>query len=321
MSHLKPQQIMIELCCLSYLEDTSQSAQVISDAIKAGMSSHRYHLRDWSITWGPVLSADAIFMMYVAGNPSANEYAVVIRGTDPSSVQAWAYDFDLLPVAPPYGTGVSIAKGVRDEIDALNVLTPQSLQPPQPSQTLVQYLTGLAGSPTIYLTGHSFGATIAVAYAPWLVAQGVSSPQVITFAGPSAGDQAFASYFNQLFPSAENYVNTLDIVPKFWASLSEIAATYPPPGPACPEWIAKLLEAVGGLSADYAQTSQVPKTGTLQGSESWYDEVEAQHDHFTYAKLFHLHLQPHLHHELEIQALLASGRLGTALTKTAGSSH
>jgi len=308
-------QIIIELCCLSYLDDGNTKGPLceqehrIKKAIKKGMESPAYNLGDWSVPWGPVLSEDSIFMMYVAGNQKSNEYAVVVRGTNPHSIKAWLTDLDVSLVAPPYGSGLSIAQGALDGINALNAMSSHS-------QTLVQYLEELvqknpSNPPTIYITGHSFGATLAIAYAPWLVAQG-SDPQVVTFAGPSAGDAAFAAYFNQLFPDAESYVNTLDAVPNLWASVLDIPQLYQPPGPACPSLVSDLLELVNDLIPSYQQTGgQIQQTYTVQETWNWFKEVGDQHDHFTYAALQGLNLPSG--DELEIQALLASRVLGTSV--------
>jgi len=281
---LNTHQILIELCCLSYCDDTAdlfekrseQEAKIAAD-ITSGLS--QLDLNGWPITWGPVLSDDfeRTFMMYVAGHSHLNEFAVVIRGTDPKSIEGWLTDLDVTLVAPPYGSGLSIAKGANDAIETLNGMT-------SGSQTLVQYLSSLPGSPTIYVTGHSFGGTLATAYAPWLVAQGVASPQVVTFAAPSAGNGAFVTYLTANVQSVTSYINTLDVVPNFWAALLNVEQYYASPGPACP--IDGLLKDWAKKIVGYEQAGvQVSRTGTLQSNDDWLAEVGYQHDHNTYATL------------------------------------
>lgn len=304
-------QILIELCALSYCDDEadpsepiSQQEQAIAADITSGLS--QLGLSDWSITWGPVLSDDIerTFMMYVAGNSVSGEYAVVIRGTDPASVLGWFTDLIVKLVAPPYGSGLLIAQGALDAINTLNAMS-------SGGQTLVQYLTALSGSPTIYVTGHSFGATLATAYAPWLVAQGVSSPQVVVFAGPSAGNSAFVSYLSANVASVTSYVNTLDIVPSFWANILAVEQYYASPGPPCPGAIGDVLNWASKHVVGYEQVSgQTSLPGTLQPNDNWFQEVSYQHNHNTYAGLLGA---PELSiDELEIQSFLKAQGEGVA---------
>jgi hypothetical protein len=299
-------QILIELCALSYCDEDADPFKSITHQEKAIATDINSGLQqlglssDWSITWGPVLSTDIAraFMMYVAGNSSSGEYAVVIRGTDPASFLGWLRDVEVSLVAPPYGSGLLIANGANQAMSTLNAMT-------SGGQTVVQYLTSLSGSPTFYVTGHSFGGTLATAYAPWLVAQGVGSPQVVTFAAPSAGNAAFVTYLLANVTSVTSYINTLDVVPNLWANIEGIERYYASPGPACPKLITILLnnfaKNVTGFEQPVTPTSL---TGTLQSSDTWFQEVGYQHDHNTYAGLLGA---PELSiDELEIQTFLAT---------------
>ncbi|MBK8142704.1 MAG: hypothetical protein IPK57_18155 [Chitinophagaceae bacterium] len=71
------------------------------------------------------------------------------------------------------------------------------------------------------ITGHSLGGNLAVTYASylWQILKTKHHPvpnfNVITFAAPATGNEAFANDFNQKFPASIRVENKNDIVPKF----------------------------------------------------------------------------------------------------------
>lgn len=73
----------------------------------------------------------------------------------------------------------------------------------------------------LYITGHSLGGNLATLLAPYLIAEFKqadrvqTSMNVITFAAPAAGNEAFADDFDKKFPQAVRIENEGDIVPKF----------------------------------------------------------------------------------------------------------
>jgi hypothetical protein len=105
-----------------------------------------------------------------------------------------------------------------------------------------------------------------------------------TFAAPSAGNQAFADYFNALFMDPKTSTstgyrvyNTLDSVPNAWASLSTIL-TYYTPSPLCPDYIEDIVkDAESDIVGEYVQVgtaaggSAVALQGTVVPWSSWWD--------------------------------------------------
>ena len=77
---------------------------------------------------------------------------------------------------------------------------------------------------------------------------GSSRLKAYTFAAPSAGNRAFADYYNRLFtdPStgqstAFRVFNSLDAVPNAWATLATIP-TYYTPSPRCPFYVKDIVD-------------------------------------------------------------------------------
>ena len=79
----------------------------------------------------------------------------------------------------------------------------------------------------LYVTGHSLGGALVTTVSLYLAQ---CFPTMVinpyTFAAPTAGDQAFAKWFNTQFPSAMCYYNYYDLVPNAWATLTNIPADY-----------------------------------------------------------------------------------------------
>lgn len=264
-------QSMITLCVASYLDETplpgesiaAQEARMLGD-INAALSGYP---GNWQVTWGPALSSDRANMMYVAGGTAG--YAVVIRGTDWSFVLDWIEDFtSILQVPAPYNANVKLAAGTLIGIQTLDGMTASN------GTTLRQYLGTLPANAQLYVTGHSLGGCLASAYAPWLAYDGFggSTMQVVTFAGPTAGDQSFATYYNNLFGSrAVRYYNKIDLVPNAWATLPAIKQLFNP-SPTCPSFVSDLIDWVQPFIPTYVQPSNaVP----LPGQIHWTSTVEA----------------------------------------------
>ena len=272
----------------------------------------------WSVVWGPGLTDDRSNMMYVAGNIVTNQLAVVVRGTDWSFWLDWVEDFaSLLPLVPfpfllePHGQGIEAAIGTLLGLEVLTEMTGVGqIEGTQPV-TLLTFLQEQLNQPEIYVTGHSLGACLATVLAAYLasVFLGSSRLKVYTFAAPSAGNGAFASYYNTLFTdsttgksTAYRLYNTLDAIPNAWASLSTIA-TYYQPAPLCPTYVQDIIaEARKDVGTEYvqvgtaAQGSAVPLQGKVIPWWSWWDldptgtvpfahQVAEQHHPATYMSL------------------------------------
>ena len=272
----------------------------------------------WQVAWGPGLSDDRANMLYVAGNIVTNQYAVAIRGTDWSFWLDWVEDFaSLLPLVPfpfllaPFPKDVEVAIGTLVGLEIMRELT--GLGPISNTQpvTLQTFLESISPSADIFVTGHSLGGCLASVTAAWLASMflGASRLKVYTFAGPSAGNGQFASYYNTLFTDATTQkstayrlYNTLDAIPNAWASLPTIE-TYYQPAPLCPDYVKDIIsDAVDHIGKEYTQVgtagqgSAIALPGTVVPWWSWWDldptgtvpfahQVAVQHHPATYLSL------------------------------------
>ena len=197
---------------------------------------------DWTLVWGPAVTAiDKGNLMFVAHNRSTNQYAIAVRGTYPNFSLALLVDlYQDLDVSHPhpweYPTvpGGLVAGGTIDGLNDLVAMTSDGIE----FRTFVESKIAPSGA-NVFVTGHSLGGALTTVLAPWLVYQlsqsNAKNPVMpYTYAGPTAGNATFASFYTGLFKNSYRYYNAIDIVPKAWADLSSIKNLYCSPGPACP---------------------------------------------------------------------------------------
>jgi hypothetical protein len=191
---------------------------------------------EWTAIWVG-LTQDRANLVYIAAS-SANpaNYAIVLRGTAGGSPIDTTEDMNvgtMLPFAaggsPPSGAVGQISQGAMQAFTEIimgtdllaQVIGLASAYPPVPPLQPV----------TFYVTGHSLGGALATTVSLYLLALRVAFPTstfaVYTFAAPTAGDQNFADWFNQQFPSAVCIWNNYDIVPYAWTSaLAKIPSNF-----------------------------------------------------------------------------------------------
>ncbi|MGO4127254.1 hypothetical protein AB4Z01_22820 [Inquilinus sp. YAF38] len=296
---------LLQLCQISYLDPIAIPAAFPLAWPSPGGGS-------WSLAWGPAQDPSEANLAYVAVRSAAGQtlsVAVVVRGTDwdGSLLGLWNEIVEDLGAdsqqAPPWVApdGVLIACGTAEALTRVIGMTSDG-------KSLVDFLAGFYGNPVnrqvpLRVTGHSLGACITTVLAPWLQAQlgqqGLS-PAIVptTYAGPTAGNQAFAEAFRGAFPTATCYRNTLDIVPKAMADLLEIPLIYADVGPdILPP--AVITSAVVGYDGwlDWCGVSyaDIPDSVSLPGGwlapdgsdplGPWADEAMQQHHTTTYMSL------------------------------------
>ena len=315
--------LTLALSVASYIDETplpgesiaQQEARMLND-INASLDQPPS--QGWEVSWGPKLNDDRSNMMYIAGNPGTNQYAVVIRGTDWTFLLDWLEDLaSVLPlVSYPYFAGgqARIASGTLAGLQQLTALDP------------VSFLQGLPAGATIFVTGHSLGGCLATALAPYLAQNlgGAAALRVYTFAAPTAGDAAFASAYNAMFspsgglPTAFRFYNTLDAVPNGWASLPTIE-TYYQPFPACPQDIKNVINwGQGHVAGQYVQVGNesdgtaIALPGNLLFSGSAVAAIDPIGDALF---LYEVSLQ---HHATTYQALLQAPQISAERAKLRG---
>lgn len=330
MAYTDPQ-IMITLCELSYTDENplpgetvqQQEARMLGD-INNSLSST---MPGWSVAWGPVLTLDRGNMMFIAGNATTNQYALAIRGTDWHFILDWLQDLTVLQLVPaPYNANVKIAFGTAIGITALYNQTAGSVSTGA-QMTASAFLKSLPATAKIYVTGHSLGGCLASAIAPWFVTDGVATTtlQVYTYAAPTAGEQAFATYYNNLFGTrAFRYYNAIDLVPNAWATVAAIKQLFTP-WPTCPALISNLINWALPAIPAYVQTgsaaagSAISLPGVVHFDKTmvpvvklpgpindlfWAQEVGVQHAGSYYAQL--LGAPPITAHSAKLAAVVAN---------------
>jgi dienelactone hydrolase len=314
-------QLLITLSGFAYLDSTPLPGETVAaqetrmrQDIDAALAVSNY--ASWRVVWGPGLSGDRANMLYAAGEPSGNQIAVAIRGTDWSFWLNWLEDFgSLLPlvpftyVAPSVPSGnPQIAAGTNIGLQLLLRTEASTLDGDQVD--LTTFLRRLGDQAEILVTGHSLGGCLASVLAPSLAQQLGSAKnfRVYTFAAPSAGNQDFAGYYNRLFTdpaaasTAYRVFNDLDIVPESWASLPAIARKYTP-APTCPAALKPIIDrAVTAVGTTYEQVgsadhgSAVLLRGQVEAPTApdlspdpaaalFFQEVDRQHATETYMQL------------------------------------
>ena len=281
--------VMVRLCKYSYDDPKTIPASVTGEGL--------------TVTWGPAQLVDvrgvSYSLAYVAHRSDPDEYTVVIRGTPLDSWKAFvSEDFeihtlkpftDFVPNAP---ATAMIAEGTYHGIEDL-----MKLSDPTTGDSLLTYLQN--ANPTyLYVTGHSLGGTLTppfFAYLNYALYGGgfVKNMALWSFAGLTAGNGDFNTYFNALFNPAFPWrlCNTLDIAPLCWYDLQGIETIYDPkytygePESTVIGALFDLAEGNGYAQPQYGQTLLPGVWKDESGLMAWIDEASHQHQPYTYEDL------------------------------------
>lgn len=264
----------------------------------------------WKCLWGPVQNDDDANLAFVAGyfpdpNAAPESIFVTIRGTDVDVGDIWGIlwqiweDLDAADPQPmPWALNdpARVASGTLDGLTTIQGLA-DFTQPPD-QETLAQFLTTFFAHPenanvTTVVTGHSLGGCLATIVAMWirvlLLPTYRGTIQPITFAAPTAGNSGFAKYYDDLFPQARRFQNTLDVIPLAYYDLDAIDGIYggslPAPDPV-EVGLAIMRKALNDMGASYAQPAQgrqiLPGSFFPADSTDWYAQALHQHHLATY---------------------------------------
>ncbi|MEM9045835.1 MAG: lipase family protein [Pseudomonadota bacterium] len=301
-------QAMMTLASIAYTEGASDPTKPAAKDIAHNLSNTVYSTKgEWQLVWGPGYSTYDDNMMYVVQKGTQPIYAVVIRGTEPSSLKSW---FEDVPTGmTDYATYTSELTRVSDKFaEAIEKLEQTAKDPG--GQGFEAFFDGVCrtqGDVTIYVTGHSQGAGLAPIMGAWLHAKSDKWAADLTvisygFAPPTSGDRLFAEWVDRTF--ACFYVaNPNDIVPFAYNRIGDIIPNAVPTK--VPEWIkvdgidVNLHVIIDGANiamktiADFHMTSweqagaQHPVNGhhAPKKDKTYEAQVGYQHDHNTYLSL------------------------------------
>lgn len=255
----------------------------------------------WALRW---LGVSAGNQMYVAQNTMTAQWVVAIRGsvTDPLTEAFWIdwfrQDLGVFLMEPPPVSAPSSARIASGTSEGFRELVAMR----DGGQNLVDFLRSRVqlAPQSILVVGHSLGGTLASVLAPYLY-ETLCRPQnkpascilPVTFAAPTAGNQAYASYVESLFSGFPlRCVNNLDLVPQTWSlnGLNSIMQSYNP-SPKIPDYIYLLVRGVRGtlewLNNNYSQPGRgTVVTSTLRQNSSWIQEAGRNHSGQTYLSLY-----------------------------------
>lgn len=202
---------------------------VVKDNILSRLNSSKVG-GGYGVVWGPALVLDDDSNQYAAHITVAlmggknNEIVIVTSGTNPDSAKDVMDDLTIFPMVPLHKivsgcpVSASISQGTDWGVNA--ILNAQSSIGSQGS--LSDFIAKLQNGATVKMVGHSLGGALMSVLTLYFKNK---FPQINfyceTFAAPTAGDGAFAYYFNQqMAGSALRVYNSLDVVPMGWCATS-----------------------------------------------------------------------------------------------------
>ncbi len=234
----------------------------------------------WKLAWGPEITDDNSNLMFAAEFVTkAGERPVystiVIRGTDVESSPAGILkqifeDFHASEQTafPENNTlGAKISAGTDGGLQGL-------LKMQDGGRNITQYANDFAGAnpdAPIVVTGHSLGGCQSTVMAMHLSLNVKPAPPAppppivpVTFAAPSAGNQAFANLYEQKFPASRRWFNNIDLVPMAFAQLQQMEQLWEQCGRPMPGLFQKIIqfyreEVLGIQGIDYVQPATHPK--------------------------------------------------------------
>jgi len=253
--------------------------------------SLKNYLPDWRLVWVPV---EGKYGNYAFVAQKGNQYMISIRGSlleiTLAAFYNWvAVDLDVLIQREwnyPWSdaTRPMISEGSHFGLGDLNELVGDGR-----GHTLFQFIRQLPAAAEVTVTGHSLGGGLAPVYALYLNYQlhqeGIRMQpiSVVSFAGPTTGNAAFAALFNASFSGrARLYVDVIDIVPfaaNNFAGISNLYSGDYPYAPKAPEELVAIFKTANDSvrAAEYLLDSYyTPLNGTIQLNT---DRVEIHNDH------------------------------------------
>lgn len=298
---LQQQVFVLSMIASAGAGDTG-TAPVIESEVKAAIQQFLSnpavlpYMGSWSIAWGPVVyeipsvqvAANAMFVAQGTDGTGNPVYVVAIAATNGNSrydLLTEDADITLRPWPYPLPTGTQAPLITEGTVDGVNAL--RAAQDPATGLTLQAFLTQVSdpAEAMLVFTGHSLGGALSPALALALFAApggGTLDPAewgavyLYPTAGPTVGGAPYASFWNAVFPPAQDASgeqwnllvwNTLDVIPHAWALLGELNTLYPASDitwtPCLTHIQNGLLAKVGRAGGTFVQPASDPLPGTF----------------------------------------------------------
>ncbi len=283
---------MMTLCAISYVAE-GQTISQIKESIEAELAKPSYATGGkWQLVWGPAKTPDkqGDNLVYIAGDKDSGKLAIVLRGTVSDSLESWLEDLPTALDLYPWG-GATPIKVSNHFLDAINDIV--MLRDPTTEVSFSGFVSNLLSS-EIYVTGHSQGGGLAPMLHGYVKNHlGAKSIASYTFAAPTSGSVGFAQFVDETLQSSR-IVNPLDIVPYGYAAMPEIWEKGIPTKDELPEDVIKGAVEAWELATklkpgDFGQpqkcVERLPATHDPRPGASYYQRVEAQHNHNSYLYL------------------------------------
>jgi triacylglycerol lipase len=268
----------------------------------------------WDVFWTPAADYKGayalvfqaytyIFVLFTPVKIPLPIFAVAIQGTQ--DFKDFLRDFEVTPQKDFYPIdGAHIGEGSVKALHHTLKLTASN------GQTLEALLQARSSSDYLLVTGHSLGGNVASVLTPWIASnvpafggddkfpKKISSLPAnlhsITFAAPTAGDTAFATFLNN---NPSNYLanfNLNDVVPQVWAetgplNINNVDNMWASPGPSAPGDVQKLI---AGKQKQLQGVTYTQTNGTMFSfpivaapDDSWDWELSYQHN-YAYCQQF-----------------------------------
>ncbi len=233
---------MVTLAFAAYSGFLQRSPDKAADEVLHSLHELSDEAGPHEVIWGPAVNRDFdqlfndALMVLLRPLSRPGEITLVIRGTNPVSLHTWLeQNFEVEHQVPWRAqgapAGAAISRGNHLSLSLLTGLQPEGRQPGG-QLTILEAIQQEVDNPrnpqglTINITGHSLGGVMASTLSLWLKEQlgQVGSPaadavriRTYSFAGPTAGNAAFAQHCAQVLGSDHQRIhNPMDVATLAW---------------------------------------------------------------------------------------------------------